>query len=92
MAQLSSKERIERIEAAPKEMQTMIAKAFLRDDIDDENVQYLFNQLSLEEMNEEDVKIENINKEEEGIGATGFVMRTTMPYDNKNFITTGYGG
>ena len=43
MAQLSSEERIARVELAPIEVQTMVAKAFLRDDIDDEDVQYLFN-------------------------------------------------
>jgi hypothetical protein len=68
----------------------MVAKAYLRDDIPDEQVQYLFNEMTLEEMNEEGVQIENVNQEEpEGIGASGFTMRTTMPYDNNNFITTG---
>lgn len=90
---LSWEEKIKRIEQAPKEVQLMVAKAYIRDDIPDEQVQYLFNTLSLEEMNEEGVKIENVNQEEpEGIGASGFTMRTTMPYDNNNFITTGWGG
>ena len=37
MARLSSEERIARVEQAPVEVQTMVAKAFLRDDIDDED-------------------------------------------------------
>ncbi len=52
MAQLSSEERIKRVELAPAEVQTMVAKAFLRDDIDDEDVQYKFNTDSIEELNE----------------------------------------
>ena len=51
MAQLSSQERIARVEQAPIEMQTMVAKAFLRDDIDDEDVQYLFNTDTIEQLN-----------------------------------------
>ena len=35
---LTAEERIARIEMAPKEVQTMVAKAFLRDDIDDEDI------------------------------------------------------
>lgn len=86
-------ERIRRIEKAPKEVQTKVAKAYLRDDIDDEQVQYLFNTMSLEEMNDKSVIIENKNaKQKEGIGADGFTMRTSMPYDNKQYITRGYGG
>ncbi len=95
MAQLSSEERIKRVEQAPVEVQTMVAKAYLRDDIDDEDVQYLFNTDTIEQINdtEENSGIENINAEEpEGIGAVGFVMRTTKPSGNKNFITTGSGG
>ena len=96
MAQLSSEERIARVEQAPVEVQTMVAKAFLRDDIDDEDVQYLFNADTPEEMNdpEEDSQIENVNAEEpEGIGAGSFSMRTTKPGSgNKNYITTGAGG
>lgn len=34
MAQLSIEEKIRRIEMAPVEVQTMVAKAFLREDID----------------------------------------------------------
>lgn len=92
MAQLTSEERIARIEQAPKEMQTMVAKAFLRDDIDDESVQYLFNTDGFEQLNE-DGAIENIDGAEiEGIGAVGFTMRTTKPSGNKNYMTTGTGG
>ena len=50
--QLSSEERIKRVEMAPAEIQTRVAKAFLRDDIDDEDVQYLFNTDSIEVLNE----------------------------------------
>lgn len=94
MAQLDSKERIERVEQAPAEMQTMIAKAYLREDIDDENVQYLFNEDSLEDMNDsEDSKIENVDAEmPEGIGAGEFSIRTYKPSNNKNYITTSAGG
>ena len=92
MAQLSSEERIRRVELAPKEVQTMVAKAFLRDDIDDEDVQYLFNTDGLDILNE-DGTVENMDAvEPEGIGAAGFTMRTSKPSGNKNFITTGAGG
>lgn len=92
---LSAEERIKRIEMAPTEVQTMVAKAFLREDIDDENVQYLFNTDTLAELNDpaEDAGIENIDAEQiEGIGAGNFFIRTTKPNGNKNFITTGAGG
>ena len=95
MAQLSSEERIARVEQAPVEVQTMVAKAFLRDDIDDEDVQYLFNTDTIEQLNdsEETQTIEHVNGEDpEGIGAVGFTMRTSKPSNNKNFITTGSGG
>ena len=49
---LTWQEIIERIEQAPKEMQTMVAKAFIRDDIDNDNVQYLFNTDGLDILNE----------------------------------------
>lgn len=92
---LSSKERIVRVEKAPKEVQTMVAKAFLRDDIDDEQVQYLFNSDSIEQLNEniEEAKVEHLNAEEPyGIGADGFEMRVCKPRNNLNYITTGSGG
>ena len=95
MAQLSSEERIARVEQAPVEVQTMVAKAFLRDDIDDEDVQYLFNTDTIEQLNdsESNQEVEHVNEEEpEGIGAAGFTMRTSKPSNNKNFITTGSGG
>ena len=92
MAQLSSEERIARVEQTPEAVRVMVAKAFLRDDIDDEDVQYLFNSDSPEQLNE-DGEIENLNADDpEGIGATGFTMRTTRPANNKNFITRGSGG
>lgn len=92
MAQLSSEERIARVEQAPEAVRVMVAKAFLRDDIDDEDVQYLFNSDSPEQLNE-DGEIENLNADDpEGIGAIGFTMRTTRPANNKNFITRGSGG
>jgi hypothetical protein len=92
---LSAEERIKRVEMAPVEVQTMVAKAFLREDIDDENVQYLFNTDTLAELNDpaEDAGIENIDAEQiEGIGAGNFFIRSTKPNGNKNFITTGKGG
>lgn len=96
MAQLTSEEKIKRVEMAPEEIQTRVAKAFLREDIDDEDVQYLFNTDTIEELNDKDTDgnvVENVDAAEpEGIGAVGFTMRTTKPSGNKNFITTGAGG
>ena len=86
---------ISRIEQAPKEMQTMVAKAFIREDIPNENVQYLFNTDTIEQLNDsaENSAVEHVNAEDvEGIGAVGFTMRTSKPSGNKNFITTGSGG
>lgn len=95
MAKLSTEERISRVEQAPEEVRVMVAKAFLRDDIDDENIQYLFNQDTPDELNDnnESYTIENLNADDpEGIGAVGFTMRTTRPSGNKNYIVTGSGG
>lgn len=92
---LTDKEKIARIEAAPAEVQLMIAKAFLREDIPDENVQYEFNQETPEQMNDADehYEIENLNADDpEGIGAIGFTMRMARPANNKNFIVVGSGG
>lgn len=92
---LTDKQKIERIEMAPKEVQTMVAKAFIREDIDDENVQYLFNTDTIEELNDpsDNATIENINADApEGIGAGKFFIRNYKPSGNKNFITTGSGG
>ena len=92
---LTDKEKIKRIEMAPKEVQTMVAKAFIREDIDDENVQYLFNTDTIEELNDpsDNATIENINADApEGIGAGKFFIRNYKPSGNKNFITTGSGG
>ena len=89
---LTWEQKIKNIESAPEEVRLMIAKAYLRDDIPDENVQYEFNTDSPEQLNE-DGEIENLNADDpEGIGATGFTMRTTRPANNKNFITRGSGG
>lgn len=89
---LTWEQKIQNIENAPEEARLMIAKAYIRDDIPDENVQYEFNTDSPEQLNE-DGEIENLNADDpEGIGATGFTMRTTRPANNKNFITRGSGG
>ena len=90
---LSSEEKIRRIELAPKEVQVMVAKAYLRDDISDEDVQYLFNTDTAEDMNDGST-IENKNAEEQdGIGAGEFSIRNSKPgAGNKNFITIGSGG
>ena len=89
---LTWEQKIQNIESAPEEARLMIAKAYIRDDIPDENVQYEFNTASPEQLNE-DGEIENLNADDpEGIGATGFTMRTTRPANNKNFITRGSGG
>lgn len=92
---LTAEERIRRIEMAPVEVRTMVAKAYLREDIDDEDVQFLFNTDTIEELNdpEVDAKVENINAEApQGIGAGEFSIRTYKPNGNKNYITTGKGG
>lgn len=90
---MNDKEKIERIEKAPKEVQTMVAKAFLRDDIPNDEIQYLFNTTPLEEMNDSSVIIENINAEKpKGIGSNGFTIRNYKPYDDKQYITRGSGG
>lgn len=92
---LSAEEKIKRIEMAPEAMQAMVAKAYLREDIADEDIQYLFNEDTLEELNDpnEASNIENINAEQiEGIGAGNFFMRTTKPSGNKNFIRKADGG
>lgn len=59
---LTAEEKIARIEMAPKEVQVMVAKAYLLEDMDDEGVQYLFNTDSLDDMNE-DVEVENVYTE-----------------------------
>lgn len=95
MAKLTDKEIISRIEMAPVEVQTRVAKAFIREDIDNEDVQYLFNTDTIEELNDanEASNVENIDAVDvEGIGAGNFFVRTTKPSGNKNFITTGKGG
>ena len=92
---LSWQEKIARIEQAPAEVQVMVAKAFIRDDIPDEDVQYKFNEDSIEELNENGMEgVENVNAEpkDEGIGAGSFKMRTSKPYDNKNYIRRATGG
>ena len=85
---------IKKIEKAPKEMQAMVAKAFIREDINNEDIQYTFNEDSIEELNEDGLdSVENINAEApEGIGAGEFSIRTSKPSRNKNYITTGSGG
>lgn len=89
---LTWEQKIQNIESAPEEARLMIAKAYIRDDIPDENVQYEFNTDSPEQLNE-DGEIENLNADDpEGIGAIGFTIRTTRPANNKNFITRGSGG
>ena len=62
---MTIEEKIEHIEAAPADMQVMVAKAYLRDDIDDDDVQYLFNEDGLDEL-VEDGSIENLEGEESG--------------------------
>lgn len=91
---LTSEEKIRRIEMAPAEMQTMVAKAFLRDDIPDESVQYTFNTDTIDELNEDGVaSVENVDADlPEGVGAGEFFIRNYKPSGNKNFIVTGSGG
>lgn len=92
---LTAEEIIKRIEMAPAEMQTMVAKAFIRDDIDNEDIQYTFNTDTIEQLNEDgNTSVENVNAAEpEGIGAGEFSIRNAKPgAGNKNFIVTGSGG
>ena len=56
---LTAEEKIARIEMAPKEVQVMVAKAYLLEDMDDEGVQYLFNTDSFEDGEVENVYTEN---------------------------------
>ena len=96
MKKLKPEEKIAIIEQAPVEAQLMIAKAFIRKDIKDEDIQYTFNNATLEEL-AGDSEIENIDVDEEpeGIGAiTGnFTIRTTRPQaGNKNYIRKSDGG
>lgn len=93
MSNLTSEEKIARVEQAPKEVQTMVAKAFLREDIDDENVQYSFNTDNINELLGKGSIAQNINAEQvEGIGSEGFTRRTWKPSSNKYYITVGNGG
>ena len=92
---LTAVEKIARIEKAPKEMQAMVAKAFISDSIEDEDVQYLFNEDGLEQLNDPEVEanVENVNAEvPEGIGVGEFAVRNYKPSGDKNYITTGSGG
>ena len=92
---LTVEEKIKRIEMAPVEVQTMVAKAYLREDIADEDIQYLFNTDTLEELNDPEVDsaIENVDAPQpEGIGAGEFFIRNSKPSGNKNFMTTSSGG
>ena len=69
---LSWQEKIARIEQAPAEVQVMVAKAFIRDDIPDEDVQYKFNEDSIEELNENGMEgVENVNAEPKDEGSRG---------------------
>ena len=58
MSKHSTEERIRRIEMAPAEMQVKVAKAYLREDIDDEDVQYLYNEDPIDVL-VEDGEVEN---------------------------------
>lgn len=92
---MTIEEKIRNIELAPAEMQAMVAKAYLREDINDEDVQYLFNTDTIEELNENGTEtVENFNAElPDGVGALEFSIRNYKPEKgNKNYITTGSGG
>lgn len=92
---MTDMEKIKIIESAPEEMQLRIAKAFLREDINDDDIQYTFNEDSLDVLVEDGI-IENIDAEEvdEGIGATTeFTIRKSKPAaGNKNYIRDDNGG
>lgn len=59
MTKLTDKEIIERIEKAPKEVQVMVAKAFIREDIDNDDIQYTFNADGVDALFE-DGEVENV--------------------------------
>jgi len=59
MTKLTDKEIIERIEKAPKEVQVMVAKAFIREDINNDDVQYTFNADGVDALFE-DGEVENV--------------------------------
>lgn len=62
MAKLTDKEIIERIEMAPREVQVMVAKAFIREDINNDDVQYTFN-IDKSSVLVEDGEVENVYTE-----------------------------
>jgi hypothetical protein len=62
MAKLTDKEIIERIEMAPREVQVMVAKAFIREDINNDDVQYTFN-MDKSSVLVEDGEVENVYTE-----------------------------
>lgn len=59
MTKLTDKEIIERIEKAPKEVQVMVAKAFIREDINNDDIQYTFNTDGVDALFE-DGEVENV--------------------------------
>ncbi len=59
MTKLTDKEIIERIEKAPKEVQVMVAKAFIREDINNDDIQYTFNSDGVDALFE-DGEVENV--------------------------------
>ncbi len=92
MEQLTIEEIISRIEQAPAEMQAMIAKAFLRPDINNDDIQYTFNTDTIEELNE-DGEDQIVKISSAIVNNSKFYPRTSKPVSgNKNFITTGAGG
>ena len=74
---LTDLEIIERIEQAPAEMQARVAKAFIREDIDNDDVQYLFNEDPMEVLNETGTN-ENIDAEEPDGIACGQCVRQSQ--------------
>ena len=71
---LTWEQKIKNIESAPEEARLMIAKAYLRDDIPDENVQYEFNTDSPEQLNEDNLS-RNVNVYS---SINGFVSRVNV--------------
>lgn len=97
-------EKIEKIEQAPEELQTKVAKAFIREDISDDQVQYTFVEdddfykacqadanVTIEDVTETDV--DGIGSaEDEGIGSA-YAPRTTAPStSDKNWLHYTNGG
>ena len=100
----TDKEIIEKIEQAPKELQTSVAKAFIREDIPNDQIQYTFDsdeefyRACLEDPNVEVCEVAETDTDgigatnEDGIGATYSPRLTAPSYSDLNWIHYSAGG